>query len=45
MDVNYAYCGHHFTKYKNIESLCCALEANVIFQLYFKIKLEKEEMQ
>ena len=33
MDVNYTYCGHHVTKYKNIES-CCALETNVIFQLY-----------
>lgn len=32
-DINYTYWGDHFTKYTNIEWLCCTLETNIV--LYF----------
>lgn len=38
MDVNYTYCGDHFTTYRNTESLCYISETNVITQLYFNLK-------
>lgn len=36
IDVNWTY-GDHFTKYTNIESLCCIPERNVICQLYLNL--------
>lgn len=38
MDVNETYCGGYFTIYRNIKSLFCIPETNVIFQLYLSIK-------
>ena len=29
-DGNYNSCGDHFVTYKNIESLCCTPETNII---------------
>ena len=33
MAVNQAYCGDHFTVYKNIESLCWTFETNIILHV------------
>lgn len=39
MDVNQTYCGEHFTKYTNIESLCCTPETNIMLYVsYTSIK-------
>ena len=38
MDVNYAYCNGHFAVYTNVKSLHCALETNIISQLYLNLK-------
>ena len=37
MGVNQAYCGDHFTIYKNTESFCCTFETNILLHvsLYF----------
>lgn len=32
-NVNYIYCGDHFTKYTNIELLCCTLEIKTMLDV------------
>lgn len=38
-DGDYTYCGDHFTVYRNVESLCCIHDINVILHVdYTSIK-------
>ena len=42
-DVNWTYCGDHFIMYKNIKSLYCTPETNII--LYVKYNLIKNKLK
>lgn len=33
MNVNEAYCGDHFAKYANVESLCCTAKTSIILYM------------
>ena len=35
MDDNWTFCGDYVIKYKNIESRCCTLEANIILYVNY----------
>ena len=37
--INQTYCGHHFTKYINVKSLCFTPETNNVCQLDLKKKI------
>ena len=34
-DVNWPYCGDHFTIYTNIEALCCTPETNKMLNVNY----------
>ena len=42
-DDNYAYHGHHFKMYRNIESLCCVTGANIVLQVSFTSETNKQK--
>ena len=43
-NVNQTYCGDHFAIYRNIESLCCTPETNIILYInYTSIKKKKDK--
>ena len=44
MDVNETYSDDHFTIYRNIESLCCRAETNLMLYVnYISKKYEKQK--
>ena len=44
IDVNWTYCGNHFTIYTNIELLCYTPETNImLYGSYTSIKKKKKK--
>ena len=41
-DGNQSYCGDHFEMYRNIKSLCCTPATNVVLQIIYTSKANKQ---